>query len=84
VDRLVLPRLLAREDIRQFQDEFETRYREVHSPGNLGEIGDVAEAVNGLLQRYAPGSRSKLSHAFLVFVSRGVTGARFARKGAAF
>jgi nitrate reductase gamma subunit len=27
---------------------------------------------------------SKLSHAFLVFVSRGVTGARFARKGAAF
>lgn len=27
---------------------------------------------------------SKLSHAFLVFVSRGVTGARFARRGAAF
>jgi nitrate reductase gamma subunit len=26
---------------------------------------------------------SKLSHAFLVFVSRGVTGARFARRGAA-
>jgi hypothetical protein len=27
---------------------------------------------------------SKLSHAFLAFASRGVTGAAFARKGAAF
>lgn len=54
LDMIVMRRIESREDIRKLREEFETRVREVYSPGNLDEIKDLESDINGTLTQLAP------------------------------
>lgn len=61
VDQLVAAALARREDIAAFRNEFDRRFRETYAPHNLTEIDLVSNAVNELLDRYAPGASLHLN-----------------------
>ena len=56
VDLLVLHSINARADVRQLNEDFERRIREVYSAENLTELAGLAELITGALARFAPGT----------------------------
>lgn len=61
LDTLVLRKLSAREDVRAFQGDFETRAKELFGPATEADLAEVATSLTDSLSTFAPGSRLHLS-----------------------
>jgi putative ATP-dependent endonuclease of the OLD family len=61
IDVLVTRSVNKRPDVRQLNEEFERRVREVYSRENLEELGKLAGMITELLSQYAPGAELDLA-----------------------
>jgi hypothetical protein len=61
IDVLVTRSVNKRPDVRQLNEEFERRVREVYSHENLEELGKLAGMITELLAQYAPGAELDLA-----------------------
>lgn len=61
IDVLVTRSVNKRPDVRQLNEEFERRVREVYSRENLEELGKLAGMITKLLAQYAPGAELDLA-----------------------
>lgn len=61
IDVLVTRSVNKRPDVRQLNEEFERRVREVYSRENLEELGKLAGMITELLAQYAPGAELDLA-----------------------
>jgi putative ATP-dependent endonuclease of the OLD family len=60
IDILVMRSINARSDVRQLNDEFERRVKEVYSTDNLTELRALGEMITDILKKYAPGAELDL------------------------
>lgn len=57
LDMIVLRKINAREDIRQFKVEYEEKMRELYSSENLTELPELGNSISETLEKFAPGSQ---------------------------
>ena len=60
LDMIVLRKINAREDIREFKTEFGTKMKELYSSENLTELPELGNSISQTLEKFAPGSQLKL------------------------
>lgn len=60
LDMIVLRKINARKDIRQFKSEFEQRVKELYSSDNLTELPELGNSISLTLEKFAPGAALKL------------------------
>lgn len=60
IDILVMRSVNARSDVRQLNEEFERRVKEVYSTDNLIELRALGEMITDILKKYAPGAELDL------------------------
>jgi len=60
LDMIVLRKINAREDIREFKNEFEEKIKELYSSDNLTELPELGNSISQTLEKFAPGSQLKL------------------------
>lgn len=60
LDMIVLRKINARGDIREFKEEFEKRGKELYSSKNLTELPLLGDSISSTLEKFAPGSKLSL------------------------
>lgn len=60
LDMIVLRKINAREDVREFKTDFENRMIEIYSSENLTELPELGSSISQTLEKFAPGSRLNL------------------------
>jgi len=60
LDMIVLRRINAREDVKNFKSEFEERVKELYSSENLTELSELGNSISQTLKKFAPGSQLNL------------------------
>ena len=60
LDMIVLRKINAREDVREFKTEFEDKMREIYSAENLTELPELGNSISQTLEKFAPGSQLNL------------------------
>lgn len=60
LDMLVLRKVEARKDIREFKLEFDKKVKELYSSKNLKELSELGDIISKTLSKFAPGAQLKL------------------------
>lgn len=66
IDVLVMRSINKRDDVRQLNEDFEKRIKEVYSQDNLTELKNLAGTITDLLRRYAPNAELALAFGEIV------------------
>ncbi len=61
LDMIVLRKVNARNDIREFKTEFEQRVKTLYNSANLYELPELGASISKTLEKFAPGSKLNLN-----------------------